>query len=173
MKKKMLCLVTALLLGVLLCACSGSSAEKMFGVKLPSGDKLKLYMDRADVEKIMGDEEYELVNDVYDYGYITLGYTDGLLSYITFDGDSTVSLLNGLSLGDTNYDKYDFTIYQDHDGNAFYKNNNGKYELTDTFDTNMEFQDGVTVSIFISSEKKVKSVMILDSYVASVRRLDG
>ena len=31
MKKKMLCLVTALLLGVLLGACSGSSAEKMFG----------------------------------------------------------------------------------------------------------------------------------------------
>ena len=29
MKKKMLCLVTALLLGVFLGACSGSSAEKM------------------------------------------------------------------------------------------------------------------------------------------------
>lgn len=31
MKKKMLCLVTALLLGVLLGACSGSSAEKCSG----------------------------------------------------------------------------------------------------------------------------------------------
>ena len=148
MKKKMLCLVTALLLGVFLGACSGSSAEKMFGVKLPSGDKLKLYMSRADVEKIMGDEEYKLVN-------------------------STVSLLNGLSLGDTNYDKYDFTVYNDKDGNAYYKNNNGKYELTDTFDPKMEFQDGVTVTIYLSSEKKVESVMVLDSYVAMVRRLDG
>ena len=173
MKKKMLCLVTALLLGVLLGACSGSSAEKMFGVKPPSGDKLKLYMSRADVEKIMGDEEYKLVNNTYDYGYITLGYTDGLLSYISFNGDSTVSLLNGLSLGDTNYDKYDFTVYNDKDGNAYYKNNNGKYELTDNFDPKMEFQDGVTVTIYLSSEKKVESVMVLDSYVAMVRRLDG
>ena len=173
MKKKMLCLVTALLLGVLLGACSGSSAEKMFGVKLPSGDKLKLYMSRADVEKIMGDEEYKLVNNTYDYGYITLGYTDGLLSYISFNGDSTVSLLNGLSLGNTNYDKCDFTVYNDKDGNAYYKNNNGKYELTDTFDPKMEFQDGVTVTIYLSSEKKVESVMVLDSYVAMVRRLDG
>ena len=72
-------------------------------------------MSRADVEKIMGDEEYKLVNNTYDYGYITLGYTDGLLSYISFNGDSTVSLLNGLSLGDTNYDKYDFTVYNDKD----------------------------------------------------------
>jgi len=37
----------------------------------------------------------------------------------------------------------------------------------------MEFQDGVTVTIYLSSEKKVESVMVLDSYVAMVRRLDG
>ena len=68
---------------------------------------------------------------------------------------------------------YDFTVYNDKDGNAYYKNNNGKYELTDNFDPKMEFQDGVTVTIYLSSEKKVESVMVLDSYVAMVRRLDG
>ena len=64
-------------------------------------------------------------------------------------------------------------LHSDKDGNAYYKNNNGKYELTDTFDPKMEFQDGVTVTIYLSSEKKVESVMVLDSYVAMVRRLDG
>ena len=50
MKKKGLLFVFILILGMLLCSCSGDSPDKMTGVKLPSGEKLELYMSRDKVE---------------------------------------------------------------------------------------------------------------------------
>ena len=59
MKKKGLLLVFMLILGMLLCSCSGDSPDKMTGVKLPSGEKLELYMSRVKVEELMSSYDYE------------------------------------------------------------------------------------------------------------------
>lgn len=84
MKKKGLLFVFMLILGMLLCSCSGDSPDKMTGVKLPSGEKLELYMSRDKVEELMSSYDYEVMLKKYNYGFVTLGYTDGLLSYISF-----------------------------------------------------------------------------------------
>lgn len=101
MKKKGLLLVFMLILGMLLCSCSGDSPDKMTGVKLPSGEKLELYMSRDKVEELMSSYDYEVMLKKYNYGFVTLGYTDGLLSYISFSNDSKTKLLNGLGIGST------------------------------------------------------------------------
>ncbi len=41
-----------------LCSCSGDSPDKMTGVKLPSGEKLELYMSRDKVEELMSSYDY-------------------------------------------------------------------------------------------------------------------
>ena len=62
MKKKLLFLVLVFMMGMLLCSCSGDSPNKMLGVKLPSGEKLQLYMSRDKVEEILS--PYEYIKDV-------------------------------------------------------------------------------------------------------------
>lgn len=62
-------------------------------------------MSREKAEDIMSDYEYNDFFHTYDYGFISLAYTEGLLSSIKFSGDSDVTLLNGLGLGSTDYEK--------------------------------------------------------------------
>lgn len=68
MKKKGLLFVFMLILGMLLCSCSGDSPDKMTGVKLPSGEKLELYMSRDKVEELMSSYDYEVMLKKYNYG---------------------------------------------------------------------------------------------------------
>ena len=112
MKKKILSFALVIIFSMLLCSCSGNSPDKMFSVKLPSGEKLELYMSRDKVEEIMSSYEYDY-NDhshIYDYGFIKLAYTDGELSYLYSYGDNGVTFLNGLGFGSTDYEKYGFQL---------------------------------------------------------------
>ena len=59
MKKKILSFALVIIFSMLLCSCSGNSPDKMFSVKLPSGEKLELYMSRDKVEEIMSSYEYD------------------------------------------------------------------------------------------------------------------
>ena len=116
MKKKILSFALVIIFSMLLCSCSGNSPDKMFSVKLPSGEKLELYMSRDKVEEIMSSYEYDY-NDhshIYDYGFIKLAYTDGELSYLYSYGDNGVTFLNGLGFGSTDYEKYGFKLDGQH-----------------------------------------------------------
>ena len=177
MKKKLLSLALVIILGMLLCSCSGNSTEKMFGVKLPSGKKLELYMSREKAEDIMSDYEYEY-NDVfhtYDYGFISLAYTEGLLTSIKISGDSDVKLLNGLGIGSTDYEKYGFELDGQHfDSNINYKQTGDKYEQNDAVNIrDMEFKDGIQAYISISKEnKEITYINISDIYSSVLNKYD-
>ena len=176
MKKKILSLALIIILGILLCSCSGDSTEKMFGVKLPSGKKLELYMSREKAESIMSNYEYEYddIFHIYDYGFIRLAYTEGILTSIDFGEDSDVTLLNGLGIGSTDYQKYGFEFQGQYLNTGIsYKKVNGKYEQTDTDLRDMEFKDGIIVTIVISKEnKEITYITIGDTYSSVLGEFD-
>ena len=167
MKKKGLLFVFMLILGMLLCSCSGDSPDKMTGVKLPSGEKLELYMSRDKEEELMSSYDYEVMLKKYNYGFVTLGYTDGLLSYISFSNDSKTKLLNGLGIGSTDYEKYGFQLDGQHvNTDLLFQKVNGKYEKIDSAEQarDFEFQEGFDAGIIVSDDNKVDTVIICDLY---------
>lgn len=167
MKKKGLLLVFMLILGMLLSSCSGDSPDKMTGVKLPSGEKLELYMSRDKVEELMSSYDYEIKLMHFDYGFVTLGYTDGLLSYISFSDDSKTKLLNGLGIGSTDYEKYGFQLDGQHvNSELMFQKVNGKYEKIDNAKQarDLEFQEGFDAAIVVSDDKGIDKVLICDLY---------
>ena len=176
MKKKLLSLALVIILGMLLCSCSGNSTEKMFGVKLPSGKKLELYMSREKAEDIMSDYEYEYDDyfHVYDYGFIELRYTDGLVSYIYCTDESEAAFLNGLGIGSTNYEEYGFMMDGQHSGSIInYKQLDGKYEKSDEYNKDMEFKEGIQVYIKTSKEtKEITALSVYDIYSGFWRDYD-
>lgn len=175
MKKKLLSLALVIILGMLLCSCSGNSTEKMFGVKLPSGKKLELYMSREKAEDIMSDYEYEYddFSHIYDYGFIRLAYTEGLLTSIDFTEGSDVTLLNGLGIGSTDYEKYGFELDGYINTGISYKKTDGKYEKTDANLRDMEFKEGIIVTIYVSLEnKEITDICIADTYSSVLGEFD-
>lgn len=171
MKKKILSFALVIIFSMLLCSCSGNSPDKMFGVKLPSGEKLELYMNRDKVEEIMSSYEYDY-NDhshIYDYGFIKLAYTDGELSCLYSYGDNGVTFLNGLGFGSTDYEKYGFQLDGQHAGSIMnYKLVDGKYEqmgLINFSKIDEEYKEYIQVYIAIDkATKKIQAISTGDAY---------
>ena len=151
MKKKLLFLVLVFMMGMLLCSCSGDSPNKMLGVKLPSGEKLQLYMSRDKVEEILSPYEYIKRRNIYDYGFMDLRYTDDLLTFIYCREDSGATFFNGLGIGSTDYEKYGFEYNEEKKYTVInYKKTGGKYEQIEDYDSSLEFKEGIQVYLEIS-----------------------
>lgn len=170
MKKKILSLALVIIFSILLCSCSGKSPDKMFGVKLPSGEKLELYMSRDKVEEIMSSYDYDYNSErcIYDYDFIRLAYTDGLLSYFYISGDDNgITLLNGLGFGSTDYEKYGFQS-EGLRSIVDYKLSNGKYEQTEQInfqEIDVEYKEYIQTYVIIDkATNEVHDICIADAY---------
>lgn len=174
MKKNLLFLVLVFMMGMLLCSCSGDSPNKMLGVKLPSGEKLQLYMSRDKVEEIMSQYEYTKRDKIYDYGFMDLRYTDGLLTFIYCREDSGATFFNGLGIGSTDYEKYGFGYNEEKKYTVInYKKTGGKYEQIEDYDRSLEFKEGVQVYLEISEEdKSVTTIAVHDIYCGNRSEFD-
>ena len=146
----------------------------MLGVKLPSGEKLQLYMSRDKVEEILSSYEYTKKYDIYDYGFMDLRYTDDLLTFIYCWEDSGATFFNGLGIGSTDYEKYGFEY---NEGKKYtvinYKKAGGEYEQIEDYDSSLEFKEGIQVYLEISEEdKSVTTIAVHDIYCGNRMEFD-
>lgn len=94
----------------------------------PNNQELSLYMERDEVEKILGTnyhvyEVYEGLN-IHEYGDIAVRYTDGLLGGIIILSD-TYRLKSGITIGSefSDYEKFGLTLSDSSTAEAFYQYN--------------------------------------------------
>ena len=177
MKRKYFKLLFLIVLSLYLVGCGKKepSAKDDLSVILEDGQSITLYMEREEVEKIIGKPTSEAEAGKYNYGAFKVGYTDNKLSNIILY-EENCKTKSGLSVNtdiETIESKNFATIIGDM-GNSYYQyykydNNNfyvtEKPEKVDTLFTN--------ASISISTWKgKIISIGISDILVGVTGQFD-
>lgn len=144
-----------LLLCIALFGCSSGDKNKIpddLVVVLPDGKEIYLYMSHDDAAEVLGPSDEVKDFDgrgsqyVYDDLKLWVMYTDGLLTYINLQPDTSCKLKSGLSPSSK---KSDFVSAGFDDGDAaekYYAIDNGKYSNIKDRPSSYEFGTTVTVS---------------------------
>lgn len=143
-----------LLLCITLSGCSGSDKNKIpddLIVVLPDNKEIYLYMPHDDAAEVLGPSSEVKDFDghgsqyVYDDLKLYVMYTDGLLTYINLQPETSCKLKSGLNPASK---KSDFVSAGFDDGDAIIKYftiDDGKYNKTKEQPTPLEFQTTVII----------------------------
>ncbi|MFV0398460.1 MAG: hypothetical protein ACK5JU_10690 [Bacteroidales bacterium] len=170
--------IFALLLSMVLTSCSGDKENlTIFDnavVVLPSGEELSLYMNRESVEDILGSEpEQGALPGVLDYKDVSVGFTDGKLTFVDFVSDDSKTK-TGIKLGDSSsaLNEEDFIFHNEKIAGLYFSQNNEELSLMDGPDKTAELFDMIYVNIIIDENGTISTINISDANVARTLKLD-
>lgn len=176
-----------LLLCITLSGCSGSDKNKIpddLIVVLPDSKEIYLYMPHDDAAEVLGPSSEVKDFDghgsqyVYDDLKLYVMYTDGLLTYINLQPETSCKLKNGLSPASK---KSDFIKAGFNDGDIavkYYAFNNGAYNKINEPSSTYDFQSiAIINSTYLykamdDSKFKGYPLEVCDLYCASLRKFD-
>ena len=174
MKKLKILLLVALLI-VSFCSCGHKKERSIYDnlvLSTSSGDEISLYMNREDVESIVGESSSINFLGENEYDSFDLGFTNGMLTAIVIRTDS-VSTLGGLTVGTDNYKDYAFDFpHIDKVGDMYFSHVDGKYEQEVTKLADSNIGEAALVSITLDDNKNIDSIYITDSNVARTAKFD-
>lgn len=176
MKKLLFAFV--ILISVISTSCSGDKESlSIFDnavVVLPSGDELSLYMNRGDVEGILGYEsEQSSLPGILSYDDVQIGFTDDKLTFIDFNSNA-IRTKTGIELGDnvSILKEQGFVLHNEKTAGLYFSYNGGELSLLDGPDKTAELFDVIYVSVFIDNDESISTVNISDANVARTLNLD-
>lgn len=174
MRKKYFKLLFLLVLCLSLISCGKKepSPKDDLTLVLPDGKSITLYMDREEVEKIIGEPTGEPQSGLNNYGIFEVGYTENKLTliYITEEGCQTKS---GISVG-TDLETLNSKGFGSKGGERLLKY---YIYMNNTFSTSEEPENidalftNATLHIFYS-ENKIKYIMIIDALMDKNGKFD-
>ena len=165
-------------------SCSGSASggadDLVF--KTSDGKEISLYMQRDEVEEILGKgEEPQSGMATAQYDGFSLGYTEGLLSLINIESDG-IKTKSGLTVGASADKAKSLSSYDDNYMFAYYSydEDENKYTLLegesmenskkiqDELNKHREIKDKIkkyaSISCQLDSDKNIRRILISDYY---------
>lgn len=176
MRRKYFKLLFLLLLCLSLISCGKKepSPKDDLTLVLPDGKSITLYMDREEVEKIIGEPTQKPDHGVYRYETFTIAYTENKLSFILITGEG-YKTKSGISIG-ADLETLNLKNFTSNSKDTFrkdyaYKDSNfSLVDLPKINDIKDPF-DYVAIDISIS-ENKVEYICIADTFVNMTAQFD-
>ncbi|MDD2981727.1 MAG: hypothetical protein PHN80_17455 [Hespellia sp.] len=161
---------------LILCSCGGSSADLSdnLSVKIDDDNTLSLYASREDTESILGSASGTNALGLFEYGSVSIGYTDDKVSAIVLE-DDFYSTVPGLRIGSSDYADMDLSfaeIGKNSISETYFSYSEGEYSQIDDSISDASFEDGAYLDVIVDDSNSIKTIGIYDMYSAKTADFD-
>lgn len=177
MRRKYFKLLFLLLLCLSLISCGKKepSPKDDLTLVLPDGKSITLYMDREEVEKIIGEPTKKPDHGVYSYETFSIAYTENKLSFIFFDANSgegcktksDISINTDLAiLNAKGFELNKGEVYR-----KYFSYSNNTFSVSEKTENVNTLFTNVVLEI-PTSENKIRYIVITDDLVGNTAQFD-
>lgn len=161
-----------LCLSLISCGKKEPSPKDDLTLVLPDGKSITLYMDREEVEKIIGEPTGEPQSGLNDYGSFKVGYTENKLTliFITEEGCQTKS---GISVG-MDFETLNLKDFSSKNKDIFVKYyiyNNNTFSISKDFGNIDTLFTNANLDIF-TSENSIEHIIMADALMRKTGKFD-